>query len=56
MEQYILVRWPESQELMDLPGFDANCYLADIEDSGAYFVLVEWYKFAKDALKNKVTD
>lgn len=48
MERYLLIRWPESQTLMDLPGFDANSYLADIEDSGAYFVSEEWYSFIKN--------
>jgi len=37
-KEYILVTWPESQELMDKDWFD-ECVLANIEDeSSAYFV------------------
>ena len=48
MDRYLLIKWPDSQELMDKLGFDVNSYLADIEDSGAYFVSEEWYSFIKN--------
>ena len=49
MDRYLLIKWPASQELMDKPGFDANCYIADIEnESGAYFVDEEWYHFVRE--------
>ncbi len=40
MEQYILIRWPESQELMDEPWFDEEAVLANDErfGSSAYFI------------------
>ena len=49
MEKYIVVRWPESQELMDKEGFKSHCYLINdeqgLEDFGsqAYFVEEDWY-------------
>lgn len=47
--KYILVQWPDSQELMDKKGFKSNCFLIncnngiDIFGSPAYFVDEEWY-------------
>lgn len=49
MEKYIVVTWPESQELMDEKGFESHCYLISdeqgIDDFGsqAYFVEEDWY-------------
>ena len=49
MEKYVVVRWPESQELMDERGFESHCYLISdeqgLEDFGsqAYFVEEDWY-------------
>ena len=43
MEKYVVVRWPESQELMDEEGFESHSYLINddrgLEDFGsqAYF-------------------
>lgn len=48
MGKYVVVTWPESQDLMDKPGFRENSYLINddkgIEDFGssAYFVDEEW--------------
>ena len=44
MEEYVLVCWPESQELMEREGFDEHSSIADCEnfDSGAYFVEKDW--------------
>lgn len=49
--EYIVVQWPESQMLMDWPGFEDHCYLVndsrglDEFGSSAYFVEVDWYNF-----------
>ncbi len=41
-ETYLLIKWPESQELMEYPWFQDECFLAvgkeDITGSSAYFV------------------
>ena len=48
MEKYVVVRWPESQELMDKEGL-SHSYLINnergLEDFGdqAYFVEEDWY-------------
>ena len=48
MGKYVIVTWPESQDLMEKPGFRENSYLVNddkgIEDFGssAYFVDEEW--------------
>ena len=45
---YVVVTWPDVQELMSLCGFEENSYLINddkgMEDFGssAYFVSVEW--------------
>ena len=49
MEKYVVVRWPESQELMEEKGFESHSYLINddqgLEDFGdqAYFVEEDWY-------------
>ena len=42
---FILVTYPESQSLYDLPDFEENCFLADCDAFGpcAYFVDEDWY-------------
>ena len=46
---YIIICWPESQELMELDGFRENCSLIngerglDIYGSCAYLVDKDWY-------------
>jgi hypothetical protein len=40
---YILVEWPESQDLMNYEGFEDNCE-ASLNVSGAYYVDESWYK------------
>lgn len=42
--EYILFQWPESQELMEVEGFEEHSNLADCEKFGsaAYFVEKEW--------------
>ena len=50
MDTYIVVRWPEIQDLMDLPGFIENSFLIndplglDEFGSSAYFVNTKWYE------------
>ena len=45
---FVIVQWPEIQELMDKPGFKENCCLVNDESfveeygSSAYFVDKEW--------------
>lgn len=45
---YVVITWPDSQDLMEIEGFRDNSYLINdekgIEDFGssAYFVSVEW--------------
>ena len=47
---YKLFTWPESQTLMDLPGFDEHSSLADEEQFGpcAYFVEEDWLADPED--------
>ncbi len=48
MEKFVVVSWPESQDLMGKPGFRENSYLVNddkgMEDFGssAYFVKEDW--------------
>ena len=44
MEDYVLISWPESQELMGMEGFEEHSSLADCDVFGpcAYFVDKEW--------------
>lgn len=48
-DRYIVVTWPEVQDLMDYAGFRENSYLINddkgLDDFGssAYFVNEEWY-------------
>ena len=50
MEKYVVVRWPESQELMEEKGFESHSYLISDEDgiedfgNSAFFVEEKWYK------------
>ena len=41
---YVLVDWPDSQELMELDGFENHSSLADCDEYGqcAYFVDEDW--------------
>lgn len=47
--EYYVIKYPESQELQDLEGFDDNAFLIEDEKgleifgSSAYFVNKEWY-------------
>jgi hypothetical protein len=47
--EYYVIKYPESQELQDLKGFDDNAFLINDEKglemfgSSAYFVNKEWY-------------
>jgi hypothetical protein len=47
--EYYVIKYPESQELQDLEGFDDNAFLINDEKglemfgSSAYFVNKEWY-------------
>lgn len=48
-EKYIIITWPESQDLMDVEGFNDNCYLITDDEglekfgSFAFFVKESWY-------------
>lgn len=48
-EKYIVVTWPDVQELMTAEGFEDNSYLINDEKgvddfgSSAYFVKESWY-------------
>lgn len=49
-EKFIVVTWPESQNLMEYEGFEENCHLIN-DDSGldqygssAYFVNEDWLR------------
>lgn len=48
MEKFVVVEWPEIQDLMDLEGFEDNAHLINDErgldkyGSSAYFVSEEW--------------
>lgn len=44
MEGYEIIGWPDSQELMEIEGFEEHSSLADCEHFGpcAYFVEKEW--------------
>lgn len=47
--KYIIIQWPESQHLFELPEFESNCHLInddkglDLYGSSAYFVNEDWY-------------
>lgn len=47
-DDFVIIQWPEIQELMDKEGFDSNCSLANDEwtldkyGSSAYFVNKKW--------------
>ena len=51
---YVVVTWPDSQNLMDKPGFRENSYLVNddkgIEDFGssAYFVDADWLQSVEE--------
>ena len=42
---YILIAWPESQNLMEIDGYEEHCSLADPEIAGpcAYLVEADWW-------------
>ena len=46
-DDYVLIEWPDSQELMDIEGFDENSYLSD---SSSYFVRRGWFSEAIEVL------
>lgn len=52
--KFILVEWPETQNLMDHEGFEENACLANDDyflktyGSSAYFVNEEWLKEVED--------
>lgn len=55
--EFVIVEWPESQYLMDLPGFKENCCLVNddsfVEEYGysAYFVDKEWLNKEENLMK-----
>lgn len=55
MDKYIVIQWPEIQDIMELEGFRDNSYLINDEKglkeygSSAYFVNTKWLdKFFED--------
>ena len=54
INEYVLIEWPESQELMECDGFRDHSSLADCETFGssAYFVEKEWLDSLCDTKKN----
>lgn len=48
-DEYYVIRYPESQDLQDLEGFDDNAFLIEDEKGlkifgpSAYFVNKKWY-------------
>lgn len=53
MDKFVVIQWPEIQELMDIEGFEENSYLVNDEKgmdafgSSAYFVREHWYNKAQ---------
>ena len=62
MNQYEVVEWPQSQELMDKKGFKENAFLINDEEgmkrfgSSAYFVNKEWLNSASNWSKIIILD
>ena len=62
MNQYEVVEWPQSQELMDKKGFKENAFLINDEEgmkrfgSSAYFVNKEWLNSASNCSKIIILD
>ena len=56
--KYILVQWPESQDLMMIDGFEEHSTLADAEFAGsaAYFVEEDWLNEKNKPATNKVQE
>ena len=53
MDQYVIIGWPEIQEIMELDGFEANATLIEENirmgiDSSTYLVDKEWLNSAKE--------
>ena len=54
---YVVVQWPEIQEIMTIEGFDEHSYLINdekgMEDFGssAYFVDYDWLICATDGIR-----
>lgn len=54
MKRYVVITWPESQDLMDREGFEENCHLVnndkgvDEYGSSAYFVDENWLNNLSD--------
>lgn len=47
-DEFVVIQWPDSQELMDLDGFNENCHLIDFDPlyseygDSAFFVRKSW--------------
>ena len=56
--KYVLVQWPESQDLMMTEGFEEHSTLANVEFAGsaAYFVEEEWLNDKNKSTTNKVQE
>lgn len=54
MKRYVVIMWPESQDLMDREGFEENCHLINDDKglgeygSSAYFVDENWLNNLSD--------
>ena len=57
MKKYIVIEFPEIQEVQQLPGFKEHCCLinddafVDMYGSSAYFVDEDWYNAANEECK-----
>ena len=62
MGKYVVITWPDSQELMDKDGFEENSYLVNdergLEDFGssAYFVDEDWLNSVEEENEDEPTD
>ena len=62
INQYEVVEWPQSQELMDNKGFKENAFLINDEEgmkrfgSSAYFVNKEWLNSTSNCSKIIILD
>ena len=56
METFVLIHWPDVQELMDVEGFRENACLdtRDNADSSSYFVSEEWLNNIDEEVLTKV--
>lgn len=61
--KFIIVTWPESQNLYDIEGFLENCCLvndcghfSDTYGAAAYFVNEDWYRSHTASTQSEIRD